>query len=147
MTRFVAVACLAAGLGLALAPPSHAADISGVWLTNTGDAHIRMARCGAAMCGTIIWLRNPNDPDTGRPVTDSKNPDPSRRSRPLLGTPVAVSFHPAPGNPDKYVGHFYNAEDGHTYEGSITAPNGNELRVEGCLLVFCQTQTWTRVRR
>ena len=145
MRRFVAVAV--AILGLALARPSHAADISGVWLTNTGDAHIRIAKCGGNMCGTIIWLRDPKDPATGRPLTDSKNPDPARRARPLLGIQIALGFHASPQNPEKFVGHFYNAEDGNTYTGSMMAPNADALNVEGCLAVFCQTQVWTRVKR
>jgi uncharacterized protein (DUF2147 family) len=145
MRRFVAVAV--ASLGLALARPSQAADISGVWLTNTGDAHIRIAKCGGNMCGTIIWLRDPKDPATGRPLTDAKNPDPAKRSRPLIGIAIALGFHSAPDNPDKFVGTFYNAEDGNIYTGSMLAPNADALNVEGCLAVFCQTQVWSRVKR
>jgi uncharacterized protein (DUF2147 family) len=144
MMRFVAVT--AAVLGCALARPSQAADVSGVWLTNTGDAQIRVAKCGAAMCGTIVWLRNPKD-DSGAPLTDSKNPDPAKRSRPMLGVIVASGFHPSPDNPEKLVGQFYNAEDGNSYNGSMVSPNGNELHAEGCLLMFCQTQIWTRVKK
>jgi uncharacterized protein (DUF2147 family) len=144
MTR---LACLALVLaGLVPAGLARAADIAGVWLTNTGDAHIRIARCGTAMCGTIVWLREDKDA-SGRPVTDEKNPDPAKRARPLVGVDVAVGFRPSPDNPERYVGSFYNAEDGHMYSGSMVAPNADTLRVEGCLLVFCQTQMWTRVKR
>jgi uncharacterized protein (DUF2147 family) len=147
MTRFVAIAVAAFGLGLTLPaqPAAYAADLAGVWLTDTADAQIRMATCGADMCGTVVWLKTPNDPHTGRPLTDSKNPDPARRSRPMIGTMIAVSFHPSSGEPNKYIGHFYNAEDGNTYNGSIFQSGADELKVTGCLLVFCQTQTWTRV--
>ena len=143
MTRFVALAVAALGLGLA--HPAHAADVTGVWLTDTADAQIRMARCGADMCGTIVWLKQPNDPRTGQPLTDAKNPDPSRRGRPMIGTMIAVSFRPSAGEPSKYIGHFYNADDGNTYNGSIFQSGPDELKVTGCLLMFCQTQTWTRV--
>jgi uncharacterized protein (DUF2147 family) len=143
MTRFVALAVAALGLGLA--HPAHAADVTGVWLTDTADAQIRMARCGADMCGTIVWLKQPNDPRTGQPLTDAKNPDPSRRGRPMIGTMIAVSFRPSSGEPSKYIGHFYNADDGNTYNGSIFQSGPDELKVTGCLLMFCQTQTWTRV--
>jgi uncharacterized protein (DUF2147 family) len=145
MTRLAPLALALAAL--ALARPAAAADISGVWLTNTGDAQIRMARCGAAMCGTIVWLKEPKDPATGKPHVDAKNPDPAKRSHPLLGTVVAIGFRPSEDGGAKYVGSFYDADDGHTYRGSIAPAGDNELRVEGCLLMFCQTQTWTRVRR
>ena len=141
MTRSAFVALLLA----ALAGPALAADVSGTWLNNSGDAHIRIAKCGANMCGTIVWLKEPNDPATGRPLTDAKNHDPARRSHPLLGTEVAIDFHPS-DEPGKYVGTFYNAEDGNTYRGSMQPQGADTLRVEGCLLMFCQTQTWTRVK-
>ena len=140
MTRFVALAVAALGL----AHPAHAADITGVWLTDTADAQIRMARCGADMCGTIVWLKQPNDPRTGQPLTDAKNPDPSRRGRPMIGTMIAVSFRQSAGE-SKYIGRFYNADDGNTYNGSIVQSGPDELKVTGCLLMFCQTQSWTRV--
>jgi uncharacterized protein (DUF2147 family) len=154
MTRLVALAV--AALCLAVAHPAHAADISGVWLTDTADAHIRMAKCstaasgvasGVAMCGTIIWLKQPIDPRTGQPLTDSKNPDPARRGQPMIGTVIALNFVPSREDPNKYVGHFYNADDGNTYEGHITLPSPDALNVTGCLLFICQTQTWTRVKR
>ncbi len=33
------------------------------------------------------------------------------------------------------------------YSGSMVAADADTLRVEGCLLMFCQTQIWTRVKR
>ncbi|HEY2137547.1 MAG TPA: DUF2147 domain-containing protein [Xanthobacteraceae bacterium] len=118
-----------------------------MWLTDTADAHIRMAKCGANMCGTIVWLKDPRDPKTGKVQTDEHNRDPGRRTRPLLGIQIALDFHPSPQDPGKFVGQFYNADDGNLYSGNISEPSPNELRVEGCLLAFCQAQTWTRVKR
>jgi uncharacterized protein (DUF2147 family) len=106
-----------------------------------------MAKCGANICGTIIWLKEPKDPKTGKAPTDEHNRDPAKRARPLLGIQIALDFHASPQDPATLVGQFYNADDGSTYTGSITQPNANELRVEGCLLMFCQAQTWTRVKR
>jgi uncharacterized protein (DUF2147 family) len=148
MTRSLLPALtLAAGLGLALALHARAADISGVWLTDTGDAHVRLAKCGAAMCGTIVWLREPNDPATGRPRTDVHNSDAAKRSRPMMGIEVAIGFRPDSGDPNKFAGTFYNAKDGKTYRGSIVPAGPDKLDVEGCLLVFCQKQVWTRVKK
>jgi uncharacterized protein (DUF2147 family) len=79
------------------------------------------------------------------PLTDAKNPDPAKRSLPMIGTVVAIDFQPASDDPERLVGQFYNAEDGQTYNGSIAAQGPDALAVTGCLLIFCQTQTWTRV--
>jgi uncharacterized protein (DUF2147 family) len=145
MTRIALIASFLIGFGAVT--PSRAADISGVWLNNAGDAHIRLARCGEGTCGTIVWLKQPKDPKTGKAPTDEHNPDPAKRANPILGLMVAINFRPIMAEPNKFIGHFYNADDGNTYNGSITPAGANELRVEGCLAVFCQAETWTRVKR
>ena len=40
-----------------------AADPSGTWLTQGGNSRVRIADCGGALCGTIVWLNiYPLDP-------------------------------------------------------------------------------------
>jgi uncharacterized protein (DUF2147 family) len=56
----------AAVLGATLVP-AFAADPAGTWLTEEGKAVIRVADCGGALCGTIVSLKEPNDPQTGKP--------------------------------------------------------------------------------
>jgi uncharacterized protein (DUF2147 family) len=56
-----------------------------------------------------------------------------------------LSFKAAEGG--KYVGQFYNSDDGQTYNGSIARSDVNTLKVEGCLGALCQTQVWTKVAR
>jgi len=145
MRRTAAIAALLTSLGLA--GPTYAADPSGTWLTQEQDAHIRMIKCGRGYCGTLVWLKDPKDPATGKPVTDANNPDPKKRNKPLMGTMVAINFMPAPNVPNKWLGRFYNADDGKQYDGSITPASATELSVEGCLGALCQIQTWTRVRK
>ena len=134
-------------LSFAAITPSHAADPTGLWLTQEQDAHIRMVKCGPGYCGTIVWLRDAKDPQTGKPVIDEKNPDPARRNKPLLGTMIAINFVPAHDMPSKWQGRFYNADDGNLYDGAISVAGPAALEVQGCLLALCQTQTWTRVKR
>ena len=42
-------------------------DPAGVWLTQSGDARIKVHRCGAALCGRVVWLKEPTDKATGKP--------------------------------------------------------------------------------
>jgi uncharacterized protein (DUF2147 family) len=137
----IAVALLA----LAGSDGAFAADPTGVWLTQTGTSRIRVADCGGALCGTIIWLKEPNDPDTGKPKTDKNNSDASKRSRPLLGVQIVLGMKPS--GADKWTGQVYNAEDGKTYSGNLTFSGGNSLQLQGCALggMLCKGQTWTKV--
>jgi uncharacterized protein (DUF2147 family) len=125
--------------------PAFAADPNGTWLTEGGSATVRMASCGAELCGTIIALKEPNDPATGRPKTDKHNPDASKRDRPVVGVQIVFGMKPS-GTTDKWNGQVYNAEDGKTYTGSITMQGARTLKLEGCVLggLICKTQTWTK---
>src|SRR5204862_522714 len=100
------------GSGAALA-----ADPSGMWLTQNGASRIKLADCGGAICGTIVWLKEPIDKQTGKPPTDEHNPDPAKRSRPLHG--IQVMYGMRPSGAGKWTGHLYNADDGKTYEGNL----------------------------
>jgi uncharacterized protein (DUF2147 family) len=120
------------------------ADPIGTWLTEGGKSRIRIADCGGALCGTIVWLREPNDPETGKPKTDKNNADSGKRSRPLIGVPIVLSMKP--NGPSKWSGQVYNAEDGKTYSGNLTEQGPNSVRLEGCALggLVCKGQNWTR---
>jgi uncharacterized protein (DUF2147 family) len=142
MGRYLA---LAATLVLGASEGALAADPTGTWLVQAGTSRIRVADCGGALCGTIIWLKEPNDPDTGKPKTDKNNSDASKRSRPLLGVQIVLGMKPA--GADKWTGQVYNAEDGKTYSGNLTFSGGSSLQLQGCALggLVCKGQTWTKV--
>ena len=75
--HFLAAATL---LTLATSHGALAADPNGVWLTQTGTSRIRVADCGGALCGTIVWLQEPNDAETKKPKTDKNNSDAAKRA-------------------------------------------------------------------
>ena len=136
---------LFAAAALAVASPALVADPHGVWLTEPGTSRIRIADCGGALCGTIVWLKDPNDAETQKPKLDKFNADASKRSRPLMGVTIVIGMKPA--GTDKWSGQVYNAEDGKTYSGSVTMQGANALKLEGCALggLLCKAQTWSRV--
>jgi len=129
--------------GLTAADGALAADLSGLWLTEDREARVKFAPCGSSVCGTVVGLKQPIDPETGKPLTDKKNPDASKRQGPMIGMTIALGFKDT--GDGKWSGTFYNAEDGRSYTGSIVHSGPSTLAVTGCLLMFCQTQTWTRV--
>ena len=117
-------------------------DPTGVWLTQAGDAKVHIARCGSSICGTIVWLKSPIDPATGKPQTDDKNPDPAKARRPIIGLSL---FQDMKLVGSQWSGRIYNADDGKTYESNVSLTGNSTLTVEGCVLMFCGSETWTRV--
>ena len=120
------------------APQALAADATGDWVRPSGSSKIRIAPCGGALCGKLVWLREPRK--------DTKNPDPAKRSRSLVGTRTVLGMKPNGDN--SWKGKVYNAEDGKTYTGVMTLVNDNALKLEGCVLggLFCKGETWKRAR-
>ncbi len=133
---------LALGLTLAAAPALAADPVEGDWLTQTGTGKVRIAPCpGKAdrLCGSIFWLKNAADQKS----TDVRNPDAALRSRPILGLPMLHGFKAA--GPGRWTGgKIYDPQTGKTYDSKLSInPNGT-LKVEGCVAVICQAQTWKR---
>ena len=130
------------------APPVRAqvaGEPTGIWLTQAGDARVRVSKCGGGICGVIVGLKQPIDPATGKPQVDDKNPNPALAKRPIIGLPLFSGMHPS--GPGKWSGQIYNADDGSTYASNVSVTGPDTLRVEGCLGAFCGGETWTRVGR
>ena len=142
-TRFATLIVLLAALLGATAAQAQSAD--GTWLTQAGDARVKISKCGGGICGHIVWLREPTDTATGQPATDSKNPNPALAKRPMIGLPLFSGMQSA--GPNKWSGQIYNADDGSTYASSVTMTSADSLRVEGCIGALCDGETWTRAGR
>ena len=124
------LACVVLALG---GGPAAAADPTGDWVVADKSAIIRVAPCGQAFCGTVAW--------TAKPGIDENNPDPSKRAHSIVGTQILIDMKPAS---NRWEGSIYNPENGKTYSGNITLREPDVLRVEGCLLIFCGGENWTR---
>lgn len=141
-SRFAALIILLAALGTSSA---RAQSADGTWLTQAGDARVKINKCGGGICGHIVWLREPYDTSTGQPATDSKNPNPALARRPMIGLPLFSGMQPT--GPNKWSGQIYNADDGSTYASNISLTGADSLRVEGCVGALCGGETWTRAGR
>jgi uncharacterized protein (DUF2147 family) len=120
-------------------------DPSGVWLTQAGDAKVAVSRCGAGICGRIIWLRDPIDRATGKPQVDDKNPNPSLAKRRIIGLQILIGMKPQ--NDNSWSGRIYNADDGKTYASSISLQNVTTLKIGGCAGTFCGSENWSKVSK
>jgi uncharacterized protein (DUF2147 family) len=117
-------------------------DVGGIWLTQAGDAKVRVGHCGGALCGTVVWLRDPIDSATGKPQIDDKNEKPALRNRRIIGISLFIGMHAA--GPNKWSGQIYNADDGKTYASTVTFEEGDKLEVQGCVGSLCGSETWSR---
>jgi uncharacterized protein (DUF2147 family) len=121
MTALSALTLAAVALGTLPA----IADPSGTWLRDNGNSRVRLAPCGDAICGTIVWLK---DADTASKVGQR------------------VFFDMKPNGENKWSGKAFNPEDGKTYSGNMTL-SGRSLTTSGCVLggIICRSVNWSKV--
>jgi uncharacterized protein (DUF2147 family) len=133
---------LALGLGL-IGTPAIAADAVGNWLTPGGRGMVAVTDCGGALCGNIVWLKEPNDAD-GQPLRDHLNKDEDLRGRKIMGLPILLGLTPQGAN--VWQGAVYDPERGRSFDVTLTFDGANQMSLRGCGLggLVCKTQIWVR---
>jgi uncharacterized protein (DUF2147 family) len=142
----VRTALLALSLLCLVAPAARAADKLdpiGVWIANEGKAHVKIDMCGEHICGTVVWVAEPIDPDTGKPKLDKRNSDEKLRSRPVIGMKM---LDMKSGKDNIWHGDIYNGADGNTYDATLEEGDDGKIDVAGCVFfgLLCKTQNWER---
>jgi uncharacterized protein (DUF2147 family) len=139
------IVLLTALLGAPAANAQAGGGVGGIWLTQAGDAKVRVSKCGAGICGVIVWLKDPIDSATGKPAVDDKNRNPALAKRPMIGLHLFSGMQPS--GPNKWSGQIYNADDGSTYASNISLAGPDTLKVEGCVGAICGGENWSRSGR
>jgi uncharacterized protein (DUF2147 family) len=103
--------------------------VEGWWVDQTGKAGIIIAPCGASLCGTIKWLREPLDP-AGKPKTDIHNPNVALRSRGVCGLAILGNFT-SDGSGGYTGGWVYDPDSGNTYKSHMHVAADGKLHVRG----------------
>ncbi len=120
-----------AAIALAFATPVAAEPALGTWKTQVDDgsyAHIKIVKCGSAVCGTIARTFNASG------EYKSEN----------IGKQLVRSMAPVGGG--KYEGKVWRPSNNKIYIGKMDV-KGSKLKLAGCIAggLLCSKQTWTRV--
>lgn len=101
--------------------------------------------CRDMLCGRVIWLKAPLDPQ-GLLKRDTLNPDPALRERQICGPAIIWNLRPAAAGHWK-DGWFYNADDGTTYRLAMEQQSADVMVVRAYLGVplFGETRTLVRI--
>jgi uncharacterized protein (DUF2147 family) len=139
---FAALAIAAAALAAPAMAENNGASILGIWATPKNDGKVAIEPCGDAICGRVLDGRqlrqNPNQADV-------YNPDESKRSRRILGLHILEGYS---GGPTEWKGGtVYDPQTGDSSSNStLTLSAPNTLIVKGCRLIFCRSETWTKIQ-
>jgi uncharacterized protein (DUF2147 family) len=122
--------------------------LDGRWLTQEGRAIVEIAPCkddGKAHCGTILWVKDPINPETGKPRHDKNNPEPSLQRRPIIG--LQSLWNIVPNTEGAWNAVSYDPRNGEEHEITMTpTADMSKMVLQGCGLggLICRSQTWTK---
>lgn len=133
---------LVATLLIAAAPPPAAPTSAGnastswegTWRNTNNTVHLRTARCGSAMCGTVVWA-------IPKARADAK----SGSGQDLIGRQLFQNFHPAEDG--TWKGKVFIPDLNAKASATVTPTGRDTMLVSGCLLfgLACKTQHWWRI--
>ena len=132
---------------LAPVPAKADRDIVPVGLWKTEDAQIEIFEVDGKLNAKIAALDKQYTTD-GIEKTDISNPDPAKRSRPLIGLIFMTGFTPqGPGHWEH--GTIYDPKSGNTYASTLEYDGGDMLKVRGYIGISLigRSVVWTKVKR
>jgi uncharacterized protein (DUF2147 family) len=124
--------------------------IIGKWLNQEGTSHIQIFKAtngsfAGKYYGKIVWLKEPLK--NGKPKVDDLNPNPAKRSVPLMNLQILKDFVYDADDKEWEDGTIYDPKNGKTYSCYMTL-SGNKLDVRGYvgISMIGRTSVWTRVQ-
>jgi len=118
------------------------ANVVGRWQTPTRHGVVEITACGNSVCGRLV----DSDGLRANPaLRDVHNKDVAQRERQLKGLLILQGF--SSKGSEWTGGTIYNAEDGGTYQATLTPAGPDTLKLKGCIVwPLCKTQVWTRLK-
>lgn len=121
--------------------------IIGEWEVGSGKAHIQISKYGDKYSGKMVWLKVPLYKDGKTTKRDTKNPDESKRTVPIIGLTNLLGFV-YKGKNTWGNGTIYDPENGNTYNCVMKLIDENTLDVRGFIGIqlIGRTETWKRFK-
>lgn len=106
------------------APAAQAEDIFGTWMRGDKAARVTVAHCGASICATNVWIRDP----VGQ--------------REKVGDRLVFKIN---RGGDSWTGTAYDPQRNLEFAAALHA-DGADMTTRGCMLggLACKTTSWTR---
>lgn len=109
-----------------LVAPAQADSPMGQWARGDGNAKVRIAKCGANICATNIWIK---------PGTPSEK----------AGDVLVMTVKPV--SDSQYAGSAYDPQRKMSYKITLIL-TGNSMTTKGCLLggLLCKGVSWKKIK-
>jgi uncharacterized protein (DUF2147 family) len=123
-------------LALAASGPTHASgaagSLEGLWSNPSNSVVIRIAPCGAQLCGQVV-----------RASASARQKAAQGGTKELVGTTLINNVRPS--GADRWRGQVFLPKQNMYASGTLRL-SGKVLKVQGCKMgVVCKEQTWSRL--
>lgn len=117
----------------------------GIWMVHAGDAKVEIYKNGEELEGKIVWLKEPLD-EKGNAKLDTKNPDETLRSTPIMNLIFLKGFKKEVDENKWSGGTVYDAKSGKLYKGWIQPLGEKKLKLRGYvgISLFGRSEEWDR---
>lgn len=107
-------------------------NLEGLWRNPIGSAVIRVAGCGRALCGTVVWASERGKREAATSTSH------------IVGTTVLTGVKPVSDN--RWSGELFIPDDNVHVAARLQLLGRNRLKLTGCAVLglFCRSQIWTR---
>lgn len=129
ITTWLLVLFILPGIAVRAQNSFKANDLVGDWLVSEKTAVITFFARGNEFFGMTSWMSRPKE-ENGNLRTDVKNPDPAKRSQPLLKALICKNFV-YKGDGVWADGTIYDSRSGKTYNCKITMIDINTIKLRG----------------
>jgi uncharacterized protein (DUF2147 family) len=133
------------GFSLSATPASAEPKEVGIWYDDTGRGAVKIEICTpTTLCAKIYWLKEKTSAETGKPLVDRLNPEPSMRNRPICGLPVMGDLVKIDSGFDN--GWIYDPKAGKSYSVALDLVDADTLKVTGYkgMRFLGKSFIWTR---
>jgi uncharacterized protein (DUF2147 family) len=119
-------------------------DASPLGFWKNDDATFEIFADRGKLSGKVIAMREPRTSE-GKDKTDIRNPDPSKRERPIIGL-VFMSGFTQKSDTHWENGTIYDPKTGHTYSCFMDLDGTEKIKMRGFLGISLigRTEVWTR---
>jgi hypothetical protein len=127
-----------------LVAQDRAKTLNGIWANEQNSIRIEFFKASSGYAAKIVWMAKPND-DYGKPLKDAKNPNPSLRKNPLIGTVLLYNLQ-FDGKDGFGSGKLYAPKRGVIADCSVRVVSSDKIEITGKKGLYQDTKKWSRCK-
>ena len=124
---------LAMGLTVLCSWAAAHAAVKGEWINPSKSVIIDIEPCGHALCGTVVW------------ASEKAKHDARKGTKHLVGTKLLTGVTHSSSH--VWKGKIFVPDQDMHASAKLKPEGANHLKVSGCVMMICKSQTWTKTHR